>query len=227
MSFLSINPQTVGTPVTFQYGSSGKSQISGAKIGSFRRSVQVFRRHPETVAFNAYPEMFALSAIPPILVNDVKNSLVSSQNMPAFSDIATSALFILRGFRRKHIVPSGKTVYSKMMNRDEWEFFEEQIAVRVLTEAAGLSAAISDLCRLNPRHGADSLLLGAVSVATNLDRNTNLFEDNSAEVLIDRYRVIAVLAADIAVLATGRRTCGDLQMFWLSSDSEVFTPHAT
>ena len=110
------------------------------------------------------------------------------------------------------------------MTSNEWEFFEEQIALRVLTEAQGLSAAISDLSRLNPRHSAESLLLGAISVATNLDRDTNLFEESTAEILIERYRIIAVLAADIATLSSERRSCGDLQMFWLGSGSEVFAP---
>ena len=110
------------------------------------------------------------------------------------------------------------------MTSNEWEFFEQQIALRVLTEAQGLSAAISDLCRLNPRHSAENLLLGAISVATNLDRDTNLFEESTAEILIERYRIIAVLAADVAVLSSGRRSCGDLQMFWLGSGSKVFAP---
>ena len=108
------------------------------------------------------------------------------------------------------------------METDDWDYFEEKIATCVLIQDFSFPDAIGDLCRKNPMRDANALLLAAISFVTHLDQDSTLVENEAHEICIDWYRLIAVLAADMALMPFGTRTCGDLQMFWMRTNSEAF-----
>ncbi|KIN60105.1 hypothetical protein Z945_1072 [Sulfitobacter noctilucae] len=103
-----------------------------------------------------------------------------------------------------------------------WDFFEERIATLVLLENHSLPQAIGALCDAYPESSADQLLLAAISFATHLDTTSGHVEDKALAQSHRRYRVIAALAADLALLPDGKRQCEDLRLFWQASGSEVF-----
>ena len=103
-----------------------------------------------------------------------------------------------------------------------WDFFEERIATLVLLETYTLSKAIGVTCRRHPSDSADVLLLAAISFVTHLDNAAGFVEGTSLLKSHRRYRVIAALAADVALLSHTNRTCYDLLEFWRSTRSTVF-----
>jgi hypothetical protein len=109
------------------------------------------------------------------------------------------------------------------MEIDEWEYFEERLAQRVLAGTCLLPDAISYVCKRHLDHSADTLLLAAISFVTQLDHNPIFEEKNALEMSVYRYRVIAVFAADVALLSADARTCGDLEDFWEKTSSGVFS----
>lgn len=108
------------------------------------------------------------------------------------------------------------------MDTCEWEYFEEQIATRVLTGAANLPDAIYDICVGHRDGAANALLLAAISFVTHLDNDAIFDEENAQEMSISRYRIMAALAADVALLNVQARTCGDLQQVWRATQTHVF-----
>jgi len=116
-------------------------------------------------------------------------------------------------------VPVGKFLYLENMNLNEWNWFEERIATLVLM--ARLPIAIARACRERPTRPADALMLGAISFVTHFDNENGLVPDTPAPELRHRYRVIAILAADVAML-TGARSCQDLAQIWQDTKSEIF-----
>jgi hypothetical protein len=108
------------------------------------------------------------------------------------------------------------------MDAADWDYFEEQIATLVLTEACTLPKAVGMICRKHPNHSADVLLLGVISFVTHLDNALGFADEKALWQSHNRYRAIAALAADIALLSPKDRTCQDLRQFWMSSSSNVF-----
>ena len=81
------------------------------------------------------------------------------------------------------------------MSLNEWNWFEERIATLVLM--ARLPIAIARAFRERPTRPADALMLGAISFVTHFDNENGLVPDTPAPELRHRYRVIAILAADL------------------------------
>ncbi len=109
-----------------------------------------------------------------------------------------------------------------MMDSVTWDIFEERIATLVLLESFPLPRAIGTLCSEHPDISADILLLAAISFATHLDTTSGHIENKALVQSHRRYRIIAALAADVALLAPGDRTCKALCSFWITSQSDVF-----
>lgn len=109
------------------------------------------------------------------------------------------------------------------MDCGDWDYFEEQIATIVLMEAISFPKAIGIVCRKHPGRNADVLLLAAISFVTHIDSYSGVVENKALAQSHRRYRVIAALAADIALLSPKSRTCNDLLIFWRTTDSEVFS----
>jgi len=107
------------------------------------------------------------------------------------------------------------------MNLNEWNWFEERIATLVLMARLPIAIAIARACRERPTRPADALMLGAISFVTHFDNENGLVPDTPAPELRHRYRVIAILAADVAML-TGARRCQDLAQIWQDTKSEIF-----
>jgi hypothetical protein len=82
-----------------------------------------------------------------------------------------------------------------------------------------IAIAIARACRERPTRPADALMLGAISFVTHFDNENGLVPDTPE--LRHRYRVIAILAADVAML-TGARSCQDLAQIWQDTKSEIF-----
>jgi hypothetical protein len=118
-------------------------------------------------------------------------------------------------------VPVGKFLYLENMNLNEWNWFEERIATLVLMARLPIAIAIARACRERPTRPADALMLGAISFVTHFDNENGLVPDTPAPELRHRYRVIAILAADVAML-TGARSCQDLAQIWQDTKSEIF-----
>ncbi len=100
------------------------------------------------------------------------------------------------------------------MDVREWEFFEEELASLVLESSLTFPRAICEACKGNPAKSADAMLLGAISFVTNWDGN---FENDNGVGLIQsrqQYRILAALAADVALLSPTSRKCSDLIQFW-------------
>ena len=108
------------------------------------------------------------------------------------------------------------------METNDWDHFEEIIATRVLIEEYSLADAVGEVCRQHPTRDASSLLLAAISFVTHFDQDAIFVELQAHETSIDLYRLIAIIAADVALLPLKSRTCGDLQKFWMKSNSDVF-----
>ena len=108
------------------------------------------------------------------------------------------------------------------MDAISWDFFEERIATMVLLEAVPLPQAIGVLCRAYPDISADVLLLATISFATHLDTTSGHIENKALVQSHRRYRIIAALAADVALLAPGERTCRALGTFWATSHNDIF-----
>lgn len=108
------------------------------------------------------------------------------------------------------------------MDVREWEFFEEELASLVLESSLTFPKAIYEACKGNLAKSADAMLLGAISFVTNWDGN---FETDSGVGLIQsrqQYRILAVLAADVALLSPNSRKCSDLIQFWQLASHPIF-----
>lgn len=108
------------------------------------------------------------------------------------------------------------------MKTEDWEYFEDTLTARVITRKIGFSEAIGDVCRGHPYRAADALLLATISFVTNFDKHGSQETSGAFLTSIHDYRVVVVLSADVALLQPGSKTCGDLQMFWMATNSEVF-----
>lgn len=108
------------------------------------------------------------------------------------------------------------------METDQWDSFEEEIATLVLTQDASLPEAIGHACRQHPKRDANALLLSIISFVTHFDHHSMFLENETPKFSIDWYRMIAVLAAEVALLAPHKRTCGDLQFLWMTTGNQVF-----
>ena len=108
------------------------------------------------------------------------------------------------------------------MDSGGWNYLEELIATLVVLDALTLPKAIGVVCRNHPSEKADILLLAAISFATDLDNALGLVDEKALLLSHLRYRAIAALAADVALLSPTERTCNDLREFWRSTGSVVF-----
>ena len=108
------------------------------------------------------------------------------------------------------------------METDAWESFEAEIATLVLIQDVSLPEAIGDACRQHPKRDANALLLSVISFVTHFDHDAIFLEDEAPKASIDWYRMIAVLAAEVVLLPSETRTCGDLQLLWMTTGNQVF-----
>lgn len=110
------------------------------------------------------------------------------------------------------------------MKNSDWNFFEERIATLVLIQKLKLNDAIANLCKGFPGRDPNGLLLAAISFVTHFDEHSLFFEDRVIEEIVGGYRIVAVLAADLALVRTKDCTCEKLQEFWVATGSRVFLP---
>lgn len=107
------------------------------------------------------------------------------------------------------------------MDVNEWNWFEERIATLVLMARLPFANAIARACREQPMRQADSIMLASVSFVTHFDNQNGLVHDSPDPELLYRYRIIAILAADVAMLS-GARNCQNLTQIWHDTRSTVF-----
>ncbi|MFT6024545.1 MAG: hypothetical protein ACI9PY_002672 [Ascidiaceihabitans sp.] len=110
------------------------------------------------------------------------------------------------------------------MDSDEWDDFEAAIAELTFGESVPFETAIRQLCELHLNREASVLLLASISYATHVDHFLSVKEPNSLRASIHRYRVVAALSADVALLPPSSKRCIDLLNFWAKSGNWVFLP---
>jgi hypothetical protein len=108
------------------------------------------------------------------------------------------------------------------MIADEWEFFEKKIATLFFEDSVSFNEAIGKTCRKYPNAKSDNLLLAAISFVTHFDNFSYFAEEESLAKSHIRYRIIASLAADIALLNPEGRLCSDLVAFWKATSGKIF-----
>jgi hypothetical protein len=91
--------------------------------------------------------------------------------------------------------------YQESMVDSESEKFEIAIAELVFISSMSFADAIGRLCENNQDRQASSLLLASISHATHSDHYLSLDVPNTLQASIHRYRVIAALSADVALLS--------------------------
>lgn len=92
----------------------------------------------------------------------------------------------------------------------------------VLSEGATVPFAVGKACQLDPHGSADALMLGLISFVTHFDHKSDFdFHVPTAQAQY-RYRLIAVLAADIALLSGDTRRCRDLAQLWTDTQNDIF-----
>lgn len=103
-----------------------------------------------------------------------------------------------------------------------WNTLEEEVAELVLEAGLNLTDAIGQICKSNPDASAELVLLATICFVTDLDQSIGFFEDDALAQSHYRYRVIAALAADVALLQPTQKTSADLITFWKDTGSTVF-----
>lgn len=103
-----------------------------------------------------------------------------------------------------------------------WDTIEEQLAILVLEKGRNFAFAIGEVCHTYRHESAEVLMLAGISFLTDLDRSLGFIEDGALVQSHNRYRVLAALAADVALLPPEKRTCADLSAFWIRTANTVF-----
>ncbi len=104
----------------------------------------------------------------------------------------------------------------------EWDRLEEELALLAVGQAMPLNCAIGTVCRQNTQASAQSLLLAAISVATQIDANTPGLSDVNDHTLLAHYKAVAALTADVIGLSDAKATCADLATLWQQTGDRVF-----
>lgn len=105
---------------------------------------------------------------------------------------------------------------------NEWDRLEEELALLAVAQAMPFNQAIGTICRRNLKASARSLLLAAISVATQIDANTPGLSDADAHTLLAQYRAVAALTADVFGLSVDNASCADLDTYWQHTGDRVF-----
>ncbi len=108
------------------------------------------------------------------------------------------------------------------MNADGWDELELALASLVFERALSFEAAIGQISDQYPEHDANVLLLAAISHVTHVDHFLTLPDTAASARSLHHYRVIAALAADIALMEPAQKRCRDLMAFWDATESRVF-----
>ncbi len=111
------------------------------------------------------------------------------------------------------------------MSTDYWDALEENLAERVVAEQVLARTAVVRACRDHPLAPVQHLTLALSSIAAVLEGEWLSGSLSEQTQLLDVYRTMVALSADIALLDLGRldqKTCSDLLIHWGKTEDAFF-----
>lgn len=111
------------------------------------------------------------------------------------------------------------------MGIDDWDALEESLAESVLADRVRARSAVVRTCQSHPSASVQHLTLALASMAAVLEQEWLSGSLAEQQQLLEVYRSMIALSADLAVLDLGtakRKTCTDLLAYWQRTNDAFF-----